>query len=64
MSVKRIQKEETYFVTHYGHEYIVTVISDLENLYIQYDVFDEDGEEIISRKTILELAEKIESFTE
>lgn len=60
MSVKRIQTEETYLVRDDEQEYVVTVITDLDNLYIQYDVFDEEGEEITGRKKILELAEKIE----
>ena len=63
MAVKRIQTEETYFVSDDEQEYVVTIITDLQNLYIQYDVFDEEGDEVTNKSKILELIEQIESST-
>jgi hypothetical protein len=47
MSVTLFQKETTYTVEYKDHEYSVTVLEDSVSLgYTQYDVFDEDGDEV------------------
>jgi len=47
MSVSMIQRETTYDVEYNDVTYSVTVLEDKISLgYTQYDVFDEDGEEV------------------
>lgn len=47
MSVSMIQRETTYDVEYDNVTYSVTVLEDKISLgYTQYDVFDEDGEEV------------------
>lgn len=45
--VTLIQTEQTFnVVDELGNEYTATIITDLPNAFIQYDIFDDDGEEI------------------
>jgi len=48
MSVKLNQTETTYTVNYkaimYNHSYSVTRLEDIDSGYIQYDVFDEQGD--------------------
>ena len=48
MSIKLNQTETTYTVEYkaimYSHSYSVTRLEDMDSGYIQYDVFDEEGE--------------------
>ncbi len=47
MSVSMVQRETTYDVEYNNATYSVTVLEDKISLgYTQYDVFDEDGEEV------------------
>jgi hypothetical protein len=47
MSVSMIQRETTYDVEYNDVTYSVTVLEDKISLgYTQYDVFDEDGDEV------------------
>ena len=47
MSVSMVQRETTYDVEYNDVIYSVTVLEDKISLgYTQYDVFDEDGEEV------------------
>jgi hypothetical protein len=47
MSVSMVQRETTYDVTYNDVTYTVTILEDKISLgYTQYDVFDEDGEEV------------------
>jgi len=50
MSVLMIQRETTYDVEYNDVIYSVTVLEDKISLgYTQYDVFDEDGDEVTGR---------------
>jgi hypothetical protein len=48
MSVKLNQTETTYTVNYkaimYNHSYSVTRLEDIDSGYIQYDVYDEQGD--------------------
>jgi hypothetical protein len=44
--VKLLQKEETFEVEYKGIDYMVTIMSDIESGYIQYDVFGPNGEDL------------------
>ena len=60
MSVSMIQRETTYDVEYNDVTYSVTVLEDKISLgYTQYDVFDEDGEEVTG-----ELEEAIINYLE
>jgi len=60
MSVSMVQRETTYDVEYNDVIYSVTVLEDKISLgYTQYDVFDEDGEEVIG-----ELEEVIINYLE
>lgn len=50
MSVSVIQRETTYDVEYNDITYSVTVLEDKISLgYTQYDVFDEDGDEVVGK---------------
>ena len=50
MSVSMVQRETTYDVEYNDVIYSVTVLEDKISLgYTQYDVFDEDGEEVTGK---------------
>ena len=50
MSVSVIQRETTYDVEYNDVTYSVTVLEDKISLgYTQYDVFDEDGDEVVGK---------------
>jgi hypothetical protein len=50
MSVSMIQRETTYDVEYNDIIYSVTVLEDKISLgYTQYDVFDEDGDEVTGK---------------
>lgn len=57
--VTLLQKEETYEVTYEGVDYMVTIMTDAESGYFQYDVFGPNGEIL---DTELEL--KVAQYTE
>jgi hypothetical protein len=66
MSIKLNQTETTYTVDYkaimYSHSYSVTRLEDMDSGYIQYDVFDEDGELIdgdLEKEVITYLEENI-----
>ena len=66
MSIKLNQTETTYTVEYkaimYSHSYSVTRLEDMDSGYIQYDVFDEDGELIdgdLEKEVITYLEENI-----
>jgi len=66
MSIKLDQTETTYTVEYkaimYSHSYSVTRLEDMDSGYIQYDVFDEDGELIngdLEKEVIAYLEENI-----
>jgi len=47
MSVSMVQRETTYDVEYNDATYTITVLEDKVSLgYTQYDVFDEDGDEV------------------
>ena len=50
MSVSMVQRETTYDVEYNDVTYTVTMLEDKISLgYTQYDVFDEDGDEVTGR---------------
>ncbi len=50
MSISVIQRETTYDVEYNDVTYSVTVLEDKISLgYTQYDVFDEDGDEVVGK---------------
>jgi hypothetical protein len=50
MSISVVQRETTYDVEYNDVIYSVTVLEDKISLgYTQYDVFDEDGEEVMGK---------------
>jgi len=66
MSIKLDQTETTYTVEYkaimYSHSYSVTRLEDMDSGYIQYDVYDEDGELIdgdLEKEVITYLEENI-----
>lgn len=60
--VTLIQKEETYEVTdESGDNYTVTIVTDIPNLYIEYDIFNDDGDEVTDSDQILHLISLIEN---
>ena len=60
MSVSMIQRETTYDVEYNDVTYTVTVLEDKVSLgYTQYDVFDDDGNEVTG-----ELEETIINYLE
>jgi len=66
MSIKLDQTETTYTVEYkaimYSHSYSVTRLEDMDSGYIQYDVFDEDGELVdgdLEKEVIAYLEENI-----
>lgn len=66
MSITLNQTETTYTVDYkaimYSHSYSVTRLEDMDSGYIQYDVFDEDGELIdgdLEKEVITYLEENI-----
>lgn len=62
--VTLVQKEETYnVIDDLGAGYTVTVTTDLPNLYIDYDVVDDEGEEVEDEDRIHYLIELIENNT-
>ena len=57
-----LQKEETYEVTdESGSNYTVTMTTDIPNLYIEYDIFDDDGDEVTDSDEILHIVSLIEN---
>jgi hypothetical protein len=66
MSIKLNQTETTYTVDYkaimYSHSYSVTRLEDMDSGYIQYDVFDENGNIIegdLEKEVITYLEENI-----
>ncbi len=58
--IQMIQRETTYDVEYLNSTYTVTILEDKISLgYTQYDVFDEDGEEVTG-----ELEEMIINYLE
>ena len=62
MRVSLVQTERTFEVQDdLGQEYTITITEDLENGYLEYDVFDDDGEEIEDDEKIASLIMLIEN---
>ena len=66
MSVTLNQTETTYTVNYkaimYENSYSVTRLEDMDSGYIQYDVFDEDGELVqgdLEKEVIMHLEENL-----
>jgi hypothetical protein len=66
MSIILNQTETTYTVNYkaimYSHSYSVTRLEDMESGYIQYDVFDEDGDIVtgnLEKEVIMHLEENL-----
>ena len=58
--ISKLQTDITYNVVYDGEGYTVVQIEDLENGYLQWDVFDEDGNDL--DETNEELRDEIISF--
>ena len=53
MSISVVQRETTYDVEYNDSTYTVTIIEDKISLgYTQYDVFDDDGNEVMGKLRI------------
>ena len=58
--ITKIQTDITYNVVYDGEGYTIVQVEDLENGYLQWDVFDEDGNDL--EETNEELRDEIISF--
>lgn len=58
--ITKIQTDITYNVVYDGEGYTIVQVEDLENGYLQWDVFDEDGNDLDETDT--ELRDEIISF--
>ena len=58
--IAKLQTDITYDVIYDGAGYTVIQVEDLENGYLQWDVFDEDGNDL--EETNEELRDEIISF--
>ena len=62
MKVILVQTERTFEVQDdLGQGYTVTITEDLLNGYLEYDVFDDDGEEVEDDEKIASLIQLIEN---
>jgi hypothetical protein len=59
--ILKLQTDITYNVVYDGAEYTVVQIEDLENGYLQWDIFDDDGNDL--DETDPDLRDEIISFT-
>jgi len=63
MKIHTLQKEYTYNVETAGGDYTVTILEDIASGYIDYSVFDDDGDEVKDERLVLALVEAIENNT-
>jgi hypothetical protein len=61
MKIHTLQKEYTYNVETAGGDYTVTILEDIASGYIDYTVFNDDGEEVEDERLVLALVEAIEN---
>jgi len=58
--ITKIQTDYTYEVLYNGESYTVIQIEDLENGYLQWDIFDDDGTDLDEEDS--DLREEIIAF--
>lgn len=59
--VTLIQTEQTFnVVDEVGKGYTVTMTTDLPNAYIDYDVFDDEGEEVVDDDVVTYIISLVE----
>ena len=63
--VTLLQTEKTYEVKYKGKGYTITILEDFASGYIQYDIFDDNGMEVIENQGLeLELINYLENNIE
>ena len=60
--ISLLQTEKTYEVQYKGKSYTITLLEDFASNYIQYDIFDDKGIEVIENQGLeLELINYLEN---